>query len=179
MNIPKREHPDPVKAWDALLDFITKSGCMPDGSPLSENIVKVIALGAWVGCRLALINDGFALAIAQYGNVQPDRVYTSIDNGFKMAYAHWLSDQMANLTRIFVVMTATLSLNSSVLGVLSSFVSSKRRDIRVQIQPDHTSGSNQQHTTNTETASGTPRDAHSLTSRSHLATDGDLGEVQR
>jgi hypothetical protein len=94
--IPREEHPEPEAAWKAMEEFIAGSGRMPDGAELSPSFVKVLAVGAWIGCRLSAIYPPFGLAVAEWGNAQADVVFTSVSQAFNETYIEWLGLQMDN-----------------------------------------------------------------------------------
>jgi hypothetical protein len=94
MTIERIGHPEPEAAWEALSEFITKAGRVTKDEPLSESVVMVMMIGAWVGCRFSAIHAPFALAIAEYGNKQEDMIWDSLREAFTASYIDWLRDQI-------------------------------------------------------------------------------------
>ena len=97
MTVERREHPEPDVAWAALEEFINKFVEIPDGSPPSAAVLKVLCFGAWIGCRLSTIFPSFGLAVAEYGNAQSDdKVMAHTSKMFSEVYMPWLQANMEN-----------------------------------------------------------------------------------
>ena len=54
MRAKGSEQFDPSRAWAVAEGFLATHGVSPDGLPVSPNVVKVLMVGLWAGCRFAL-----------------------------------------------------------------------------------------------------------------------------
>ena len=84
-------HTDAEQSWEAISKWIADKVKMPDGRPLDEAIVKVIAVGACIGARFSLLMPPFALGLSEYSNEQTGPLWASIQHGFIEDYAELLN----------------------------------------------------------------------------------------
>ena len=88
---------DPNSCWEYVGDFVKRHAQMPDGSPISPEMAKVVAFGAWIGCRLALTSRAFALGLAYHGNQREERPFVSVREGMAREYQEMV-ERLVNST---------------------------------------------------------------------------------
>ena len=72
----------PPNYWDLATRILATYGRMPDGKPLSQNIVNALMVGVWFGARMALYDHEAAVTLASIGNELVDDVrYKSLRDG--------------------------------------------------------------------------------------------------
>jgi hypothetical protein len=160
MTIERIPHPDNAQCWEALENWISLHGRMPNGDPISPSIVKVMAVGAWIGCRFALIHPPFALSIAETGNQQTGPIFEPLQA------AVLVDKRTRNLNSTMLV---------SLIGVGSWTPTEPDSQLRPRTSPDAT---NKHLRYEPGTARGRT-DTHASTSEVRIETNGDFGEVQR
>lgn len=92
--IERHTHPEPELCWIAICEWIQKNVKLPSGEECPEHVVKVLAVGAVIGSRFALVHPEFALALAEYGNSQDGNPWHSISAGLARDYLDWLEPQV-------------------------------------------------------------------------------------
>jgi hypothetical protein len=90
--IERTPRPDPAGAWKLLEQWIADNAKTPSGdTSVSAAAVKVLAIGAYIGCRFALIHPSFAIAIAEAGNKAGGPVLDPLKEAFARDYAEHLA----------------------------------------------------------------------------------------
>src|SRR3974377_899138 len=92
MRVHSSEQLSPSSAWTIVQQFLRSHGRTPAGEPLSAALVEVLMVGAWVGCRFALLDRELALAVAALGNAHADRAFDSLRQGFAADYGDQLRE---------------------------------------------------------------------------------------
>ena len=87
-------HTAPQESWDVLCTWIADNVKMPEGGTPAEHVVKVLAVGAIIGARHALISPTFALGLAAYSNDQEGELWRSIQLAFAKDYLPWIGPQV-------------------------------------------------------------------------------------
>lgn len=82
MRAQLSEQFDPSDAWRTAEAFLRQHGRTPHGEPLSAELVQLLMVGVWAGCRLGLVDRDLALAVAALGNAQGGIVFDSLRRGF-------------------------------------------------------------------------------------------------
>jgi hypothetical protein len=92
MRAQSSEQFDPSDAWRAAQGFLQLHGRSPDAEHLSPQLVQLLMVGVWVGCRLALLNRDLALAIAALGNAQSGVVFEPLRRGFASEFGESMQE---------------------------------------------------------------------------------------
>jgi hypothetical protein len=70
------------QAWEIAEGFLATHAVSPDGQPVSPNIVQVLMVGVWAGCRFAMLDRDLALGIARSGNERRGLVFEALRLAF-------------------------------------------------------------------------------------------------
>lgn len=87
MRAQSSEQFDPSSAWRVAEKFLQLHGRSPDGEGLSAELIHVLMIGVWTGCRFGLLDRDMALAIAALGNAQGGLVFEALRRGFASEFA--------------------------------------------------------------------------------------------
>ncbi len=82
MRAQASEQFTPSSAWRAAQRFLEIHGRPPDGEELPAELVQVLMIGVWAGCRFAVLDHTLGLAIAAFGNEQSGPVFEGLRRGF-------------------------------------------------------------------------------------------------
>lgn len=99
MSAKGHEPFDPSQAWAVAEGFLAKHGVSPNGLPISPALVRFLMIGIWTGCRFALLDREFALAVAAAGNERPGLVFEELRLAFAEEFEQPLREVIAGVLR--------------------------------------------------------------------------------